>query len=147
MHQIRDAIRQIDPEIVISHGTDGEYGHPAHQLLHRAVFDAIQKSSSSPLFYTFAANDPSVEDRLLNVSDPAHLILDVRPWLDAKEAAALCHETQSALFKRRTEAETVREVLRTVESFHRHFPPVADGTPMDSFAQLLRTAGAWSPQE
>jgi len=146
VNQVYDAIRQTDAEVVISHGTDGEYGHPAHQLLHRAVFDAVQNSSTSPLFYSFAANISTIEDRLWNVSDSAHLILDVRPWLDAKEAAALCHETQRALFKRRTEAETVREVLRTIESFHRHLPHIDDGIPTDSFAALLRAAGAWSPQ-
>jgi hypothetical protein len=42
--------------------------------------------------------------------------------LDAKEAAALCHATQHALFKRRKQAETVREVLRRTESLHRYWP-------------------------
>ncbi len=146
VNQIRDALRETDAEAVITHGTDGEYGHPAHQLLHCAVADAVQRSSSQPLFYTFAAHIATIEDRLWNVSDPAHLILDVRPWLDAKEAAAMCHETQHVLFKRRLQAETVREILRTTESFHRHVPLVDNGTPTDAFADLLRAAGAWSPQ-
>jgi LmbE family N-acetylglucosaminyl deacetylase len=143
--QIRGAIRSAEADVVLTHGRDGEYGHPAHQLLHRATYQGVRHSTRSPLFYTFAASVPGIEDHIWNESDPAHLALDVRPWLDAKEAAALCHITQHALFRRRRKAETVREVLRTVESFHRHLPPVEEGYPQDPFADLLRAAGAWMP--
>ncbi len=143
--QIRDAIQKVDAEVVLTHGSDGEYGHPAHQLLHWAARDAVHHSSLNPLFYSFAASVPGIEDRLLNDSDPAHLAIDVRPWLDQKEAAAVCHFSQHALFKRRKNALTIREVLRTTESFHRHLPPVDEGYPQDPFAALLRAAGAWMP--
>lgn len=143
--QIREAIRHTRAEVVITHGSDGEYGHPAHQLIHRATLDAVRYSSAQPVCYSFAANVQGIEDRLWNANDPAHLALDVRPWLDAKEAAAQCHQTQHALFKRRKQAGTIREVLRTTESFHRHLPPVEEGYPQDAFAELLRAAGAWLP--
>jgi LmbE family N-acetylglucosaminyl deacetylase len=122
--QIREMIRRVGAEVVLSHGSDGEYGHPAHQLLHRATRDAVRYSAANPLFYSFAASVPGIEDRLWNDSDPAHLALDIRPWLDAKESAAHCHRSQHALFKRRKQAQTIRETLRTTESFHRHLPPV-----------------------
>jgi LmbE family N-acetylglucosaminyl deacetylase len=144
-HEIRSAIRQVGADLVITHGSDGEYGHPAHQLLHQATRLAVKHSSQMPLFYTFAAKVPSIEDHIWNDSEPAHLALDVRPWLDTKEAAALCHKTQHTLFKRRRKAKTVREILRTTESFHRHLPPVGNGYPQDPFADLLRAAGAWMP--
>jgi LmbE family N-acetylglucosaminyl deacetylase len=144
-YQIRSVIRQTGADLVITHGSDGEYGHPAHQLLHQATRLAIRQSSQSPLFYTFAAKVPGIEDHIWNDSEPAHLVLDVRPWLDTKEAAALCHKTQHALFKRRRKAKTIREILRTNESFHRHLPLVENGYPQDPFADLLRAAGAWIP--
>jgi LmbE family N-acetylglucosaminyl deacetylase len=143
--QLRAAIRAVEAEVVITHGRDGEYGHPAHRLLHRATRAAVEGSAYKVLLYTFAAIVPGIEDRIWNKHDPAHLALDVRPWLDAKEAAALCHVTQHALFKRRSRAGTVREVLRTVEGFHRHIPVVEDGYPQDAFADLLLAAGAWLP--
>ncbi len=143
--EIREAIRQTEADVVITHGSDGEYGHPAHRLLYQATFEAVRHSSRTISFYSFAASVPGIEDHLWNEGDPAHLVLDVRPWLDAKESAALCYATQHALFKRRRKAKTVREVLRTVESFHRHLPPVNEGYPHDPFADLLRAAGAWVP--
>lgn len=143
--QLRSAIRDVRADMVLTHGRDGEYGHPAHQLLHQATRFAVRYASRAPLFYTFAAKVPGIEDHIWNESEPAHLALDVRPWLDAKEAAAQCHVTQHALFKRRRNAETIREVLRTTESFYRHHPPVNEGYPQDLFADLLRAAGAWMP--
>lgn len=143
--QIGHAIGEMQADAVLTHGRDGEYGHPAHQLIHEAVRAAVMQAVPRPLFYSFAASVPGIDDRLWNQSDPAHLALDVRPWLDAKEAAARCHTTQHALFLRRHPGKALREVLRTVEGFHRHYPPVEDGCPRDPFADLLRAAGAWMP--
>ncbi len=146
VEQLRAAIREVEADLVLTHGRDGEYGHPAHRLLHRATKAAVEHSTRQPLFYTFAARVPGIEDHIWNDSEPAHLALDVRPWLDIKEAAALCYQTQHALFKRRRNLETVREALRTTESFHRYLPPVREGYPQDPFADLLRAAGAWVPR-
>ncbi len=144
--QILAATRRVQADAILTHGTDGEYGHPAHQLLHQAARAAVLRSPSGLLLYTFAAQVPGIEDRIWNRSDPAHLALDVRPWLDAKEAAAMCHRTQHDMFRRRYPGKAIREVLRTVEAFRRHFPPVRDGSyPQDDYADLLRAAGAWMP--
>lgn len=143
--QILVAIHDLRPDVVLTHGRDGEYGHPAHQLLHEATREAISQTAHPPLFYSFAAKVSGIEDHIWNESDPAHLALDIRPWLDAKEHAALCHVTQHALFRRRHPGKTIRELLRTTEGFHRHHPPVEEGYPRDPFADLLRAAGAWVP--
>jgi N-acetylglucosamine malate deacetylase 2 len=144
--EIQQAIRQVEADGVISHGPEGEYGHPAHQLIHRAAHAAIERLDPAPFFYSFAAQVPGNEDRIWNKNTPAHLALDVRPWLDAKEAAALCHRTQHALFTRHHPGKTVREALRTLEAFHRHLPPVDEPPPADPFADLLLAAGAWTPE-
>jgi len=128
--RIVDHIRRLRPEMLLTHGGDGDYGHPAHVLTHRAVQQAFvqsQNSGSGPDYlYTFCAAVPGLEDHIFNLSEPAHLVLELEDtaWLDAKEAAALCHRTQHGLFKRRKNAETVREILRRVESLHRHHPGV-----------------------
>jgi len=143
-HRISTVIERLSPDYVLTHGSDGEYGHPGHQVLFRAAFLAVTEMRSGPALYTFAARVPGIEDHLWNQSQLAHLALDIRPWLDAKEEAALCYVTQHTLFKRRRGAETIREVLRTVESFHCHHPRV-DYLPEDRFADMLIAAGAWYP--
>lgn len=145
--RIAGVIRSVQADVVLSHGSSGEYGHPAHRLVHRAVAEAIARISDPPIFYSFAAELPGVEDRLWNESDPAHLALDIRPWLDQKEAAARCHVTQHPLFVRNHPGKTIREALRKIETFHRHHPPVESGEPLhDPFADLLQAAGAWIPE-
>ncbi|MBI5667751.1 MAG: PIG-L family deacetylase [Chloroflexi bacterium] len=143
--QFADIARQRRADLVLTHGGDGEYGHPAHQLVNQAVLYAIPRALPGTLVYTVAALVPQIEDRLWNASEPAHLALDIRPWAEAKVQAMECHVSQHALFKRRRQLQTVREALRTVESVRRAWPEPRGEPPRDAFADLLRTAGAWQP--
>ncbi len=140
-----DLARQQQATLVLTHGTDGEYGHPAHQLVNRAVLAGIQQYLPGTLVYSVAANVASIEDRLWNQSEPAHFALDIRPWAAQKVAAMECHESQHALFKRRKKLRTVREALVKIESVRRQWPDTHGEPPRDHFAELLRTAGAWTP--
>jgi LmbE family N-acetylglucosaminyl deacetylase len=142
--QIAAGIKQFAPEVVLTHGSNGEYGHPAHQLVHAMSKAAVMPlSDSAPLLYSFAAAYPDHPyPRLANDDDPADLVVDVSAFLDRKEAAALCHATQTALFVRRRSQLAgrplaVREVLLTQEAFHRHWPEGKVGD--DPFMQWLKT--------
>ena len=142
--QFIDLTRKHRADLVLTHGADGEYGHPAHQLIHRAVLHGIPQALPNMLIYTVAANVPSIEDRLWNKNEKAHLALDIRPWSAAKIAAMECHRTQHALFKRRKKLKTVAEAMRSTESVRRAWPRLEPGEPpQDNFASLLQTAGAW----
>ena len=143
--QIVASLRQNQADVLLTHGSNGEYGHPAHQLLHTlGMVAATSLGEAAPVVYSFAA---AYEDhpypRLANANDPADLVVDVSSVLEHKVAAALCHATQNALFVRRRSAEAgrkleVREVMLPEEAFHRHWP---DGpAPNDPFPGWL--AGA-----
>jgi LmbE family N-acetylglucosaminyl deacetylase len=142
--QVAASIRQFNPAVLFTHGSDGEYGHPAHRLTHLAARLAIESlGAGAPLLYTVAADYPDFpRKRLANQSDPAHLVIDVTPVLEQKQAAALCHRTQHALFLRRRSQElgrqlSVPEVVMPVESLHRVYPPV-DKKLNDPLADLLK---------
>jgi LmbE family N-acetylglucosaminyl deacetylase len=144
--QFMSIARQRQASLLLTHGADGEYGHPAHRLVNQAVLHGAQHLLPRSLVYSVAALVPDIEDRLWNRSEPAHLALDIRPWGAVKLAAMACHRSQHALFLRRKNLKSLAEALRTVESVRRQWPPVRDETPRDAFANLLRTAGAWEPQ-
>jgi LmbE family N-acetylglucosaminyl deacetylase len=119
-------IEDVRPKMVLTHGSKGEYGHPAHRLTHRAVLaahaQARERGHDSHL-YTFSAAVPGLEDRVFNINDRADIVIDIHPWLDVKAEAAACHRTQYGLFFRNhPEAHTVRDIVRTVESLHRVYP-------------------------
>lgn len=143
--QLMEHIQRIEPVALISHGSDGEYGHPAHRISHTAARRAITAlGDAAPLFYTFsAAFDEHPRPRLVNKSDPAHIILDISSAHDQKTQAALCHRSQNALFVRRSSKRagrplTVAEALFAVESLHRVYPPVKNGVVDDPIACALK---------
>jgi LmbE family N-acetylglucosaminyl deacetylase len=134
-------------DLILTHGTDGEYGHPAHRLIHNAVLEAVRTLDAPSVLYSAAAIVPGIEDHIWNKSDPSHLALNIEPWLEIKHAAVLCHVSQHALFKRRRKLTNVRDSLRRVESFHRRWPGVPPGeAPHDFFAEFLLGIGAWRPR-
>ncbi len=123
--QLVNAIKHIQAQVVLTHGSNGEYGHPAHVLVHHVTRAAVAAlGAEAPALWTFAAHYPGHPyERLANRDDLADLVVDVRAVLDQKERAALCHRSQNALFvRRRSEAAgrplSVREILLTEESFH-----------------------------
>jgi LmbE family N-acetylglucosaminyl deacetylase len=111
-------LERLRPEAVLTHGSDGEYGHPQHQFTHHAVRAAIR--SLDPWrpaeFLTWMARTAdNADDRLINVSDWATVTYDVSPWFEQKVAAAHCHRSQHAMFLRNSKQPTVRDMVRSVE--------------------------------
>lgn len=130
------AIRQIRPDVLLTHGSNGEYGHPQHVYTHEAVREAFAAAGESARFlgpgpahapvalYTWAAYYPTAGDdhleRLLNADDPADWTLDLdEELLDRKERAASSHLTQVPLFLRRAEGKPLRAMLLRRESLRR----------------------------
>ena len=141
--RIVDVIRQTGANVVLTHGSDGEYGHPAHVQTHRAVLRAVQEHAPHVLLYTIHAYVPNLDTRSWNVHDPAHLMLDITPWFEQKYAAMLCHRTQHPLFLRHRNLDNVRQAVRSVEAVRRYHPPVPEGeAPQDAFAEALLKLGA-----
>jgi N-acetylglucosamine malate deacetylase 2 len=147
--QIAEVIQQLGPEAVLTHGSNGEYGHPAHKLTHTATKQAVislpaRVGLAVPPLYSFSAMYPGHPyPRLANADDLAEAVVEVTAFLDQKEAAALCHVTQNALFVRRRSLQaghkiTVREALLMEEAVHRQWPvePAAD----DPFLEWLGDA-------
>lgn len=128
--QIVASLKQTQAQVLVTHGSNGEYGHPAHRLMHTlGLVAAASLDEAAPAVYSFAANYAAHPyPRLANTDDPADVIVDVSSVLERKVAAALCHATQTALFvRRRSEAAgrtlEVREVMLAEEAFRCQRPP------------------------
>jgi N-acetylglucosamine malate deacetylase 2 len=138
-----DKIIQLQIDALITHGSSGEYGHPAHVISHRAALNAIEVlGHRAPGLYTFNADFPEhPRRRHANENDPAHLVLDIQSALKQKVSAALCHRSQNALFVRRASKRagrpmTIPEVLVKVEALHRVYP-APDVKKADPLGKLL----------
>jgi len=141
--QVAASIRQFGVEVVFTHGSNGEYGHPAHVLTHQAARIAVESlGEDGPMLYTVSASFPEhPRPFLTNQDDPANLILDVDPVIERKTQAALCHRTQHALFLRKASEEagrqlSVPEVILRQEGLHRVLPDWSNGDG-DSVQEIL----------
>jgi N-acetylglucosamine malate deacetylase 2 len=120
--RLTEYIQKGGYDIVLTHGNDGEYGHPGHVLANRAGMLACRESGV-PAVFTFGAwfvHHP--RERSANRSDAADYILDISSAFESKLAAAACHRTQQALFVRRPSQAaghpvSLRDALLRVESF------------------------------
>lgn len=116
---ISKQVEAMQPDVVITHGSNGEYGHPQHVYTHQAVRRALAGRESEIALLSWCAwYEDSPNSRTLNRDDPAGWVIDVTPWHDKKVAAAMCHKTQHAMFLRNTGAPTVADMIPKVESFH-----------------------------
>ncbi len=122
-------IKKIRPDLVITHGSDGDYGHPQHIYTLRATRLALKHSAPDTALLSWCAwyepaehervrYGPAEHERILNNNDWTDIVHDVTPWLEAKIAAALCHQTQHVMFLRNSGASSVRDMVWNTESFH-----------------------------
>jgi len=143
VRRLQEALVNLDPAVIITHGTDGEYGHPGHILANRAMLAAVRSLEGyNPVVYTAAAfYEDHPRPRLANKSDRAALVLDISPVRYRKVQAATCHRTQHALFlrharERRGKEVTLPEIIRDEESLSCAFPENG-GELDDPAAELL----------
>lgn len=130
------AIGALQPAVLVTHGSNGEYGHPQHlythdavrQVFHTTVAHAPTRGSDGervPIaLYTWAASFPVGDDerlqRLLNQDDPAEWLIEVRGDIhERKAAAAACHQSQHDLFRRHNPEKTLHEITGRHESLRR----------------------------
>jgi N-acetylglucosamine malate deacetylase 2 len=137
VRQIIEIIRARSASLVLTHSGNSEDSHPAHQLLYRAVSTAVQEVYPAVLLYSVTGAN----------TEAAHFALDIRPWAQEKMAAMECYATQQARYLSRHRSRTVRDAMQTIESVWRVLPETHGELPGDAFAQLLRTAGAWTPEQ
>ena len=124
---IGDYVHKIRPDVIITHGSDGEYGHPQHIHTHQATRLALSNGYPDIACMSWSAwYEHSGRERILNQHDSADIVNDITPWLDKKIAAALCHKTQHAMFLRNSGAPAVAEMIWKTESFHIWKGPLPD---------------------
>ncbi len=120
--QIAGVLQRYGAEALLTHGTNGEYGHPAHRLMHQAG-----RRVAGIALYTFNASAPDVPVwGGVNADDPADLVLDPTPWHDAKARAFASHASQRHIWLRPGGPQTEEEYLRHSgigETFRHHAGP------------------------
>ena len=116
--ELSQRIQSLAPDLILSHGPDGEYGHPAHIQSYQGIRLAIdQLPEPTPLHFApcWLSRDTG------EFTPPPDLLLDVSRWIEIKVKAASCHQTQQALFlrngaERAGRPVTLEELIRDQEA-------------------------------
>ena len=122
--ELKDYLQTNDIDLLITHGSNGEYGHPGHMTVYQVALKIIQSEFPEMPWYTVQAYyDNSPKPHILNKADQADWIIDVSSVINEKIRAAFCHKSQHDLFVRRKSKElgksvSVSEVIQTEESYH-----------------------------
>jgi N-acetylglucosamine malate deacetylase 2 len=117
---IVDQLSELRPDVVITHGTGGEYGHPQHLFTHQAVLAALQRLLPwrPGQLLTWEANFPDADpNRQLNRNDPADIVIDITPWWHLKVAAMKAHRSQEVAFLYGQPGKTLEDVADRIESY------------------------------
>jgi LmbE family N-acetylglucosaminyl deacetylase len=119
---IAEVIAELKPDVILTHGSGGEYGHPQHIYTHQAVFAALEQLRPwrPDEILTWCAAYPNPErERFINADDPADIVLDVSPWLPQKVQAFTAYRTQWPVFFRNNPDASIEDLPLRTESFHR----------------------------
>lgn len=121
--EIYKVTHKLKIDLIISHGSNGEYGHPAHVCVFQAV-QMVARQSDNLMWYTVQAfYENSPKPHILNKDDSADWVVDVTSVIDNKIQAAYCHKSQHALFIRKKSKESgatvsIEDVIVAQESYH-----------------------------
>ncbi len=143
VRQLNGPLDKIKPEVILTHGPGGEYGHPAHIQVYQAVMEAIQNQKDAPQ----AIYSPAWLSRETGEFTPAPgIIVDTKPWVSAKIAAVSCHKSQHGLFLRHGAARagrpvTIPEIVRSQEALCRILPTDEEtGDPLEGLLHPIEIA-------
>jgi len=137
--EISSLISRVKPQIILTHGPGGEYGHPAHIQAHQAMMLALN-GMDFPVESVYA---PSWLSRETGKFAPEPGIeVDITPWKGKKLEAIQCHRSQHGLFIRKNSERagkpvTIPEIIKTREALCRILPE-DDRAEEDLLSVLLK---------
>ena len=113
---LENMIRQRNPQLILTHGPEGGYGHPAHRLVYRLVADAAQAASFAGSIFSFCGK---VDGAFFSwhFDQPSDVVVDARGFLSRRAASLSYHQTQVAYFVQPHFPRSVRKLVSALFGF------------------------------
>lgn len=110
IESLRGKIARNSPDVILTHGPLGGYGHPAHRMVHHCVILAAEQADFGGSIFSFCAKVPSAFfswhfDQLSDVR------IDVREFESRRAASLSCHRSQLDFFLQPYPPRTIRKHL------------------------------------
>jgi N-acetylglucosamine malate deacetylase 2 len=129
--------RERRPELILTHGPGGGYGHPAHKLTHRLVMSAASKAGIDGCIFSFCGmveGSPFAQW----CDDPSDVLVDARGFLERRAASLAYHQSQLGFFLQPAFPRTLRDYRSAMIGYALWFVPfgrkrIPIGTPTRLF--------------
>lgn len=118
--QIGGIFQEQSPAVVLTHGSGGEYWHPAHLLMRQAVLRAAAGKTAVLTLHAWQPEHPL--PGLLNRDDPADLRINGAEHREQRLAAFRAHRSQFDYFAGHGGGSLEGFVDRTAQEAYRHYP-------------------------
>ncbi|RYD64062.1 MAG: hypothetical protein EOP83_10630, partial [Verrucomicrobiaceae bacterium] len=117
--RLKTHLEKFKPSLLVTHGSGGEYWHPAHMLIHRAVF--LASEGKHDILTIHAWQDGHALPGMLNRDDPADLVIDGTLHRTQRLEAFRAHVSQHHYFTGHGGSLEGYVGLSAKEAF-RHYP-------------------------
>jgi len=109
-------IRQQNPQLILTHGPEGGYGHAAHRLVYRSVAAAAQAASFGGSIFSLCGK---VDGAFFSwhFDQPSDVVVDARGFLSRRAASLSYHQTQAAYFVQPHFPRSVRKLASALFGF------------------------------
>jgi N-acetylglucosamine malate deacetylase 2 len=101
-------VASSNPELILTHGPFGGYGHPAHRLLHHCTMTAAREISFAGSIFSFCGQ---VKGAFFSwhFDQPSDVLIDARAFLRRRVASLSYHQSQLDYFVQPHFPRTVRK--------------------------------------
>lgn len=134
---IRDRLRQIDPDVVITFHDRGITGHPDHIAASNWVTEVVRDRKLPTQLLQFGLSEEQarlIEDRKMYPIPEGQIThrVDVSGYLEQKKRAIRCHASQIEIFERMQKLEGGFDSFHRMEFFWQVFPEEKFSSRQDS---------------
>ena len=98
------------PDLVLTHGPKGGYGHAAHRITHRAVLAAADQARLQGSVFSFCGRTPGAFFSW-HLEGPSAVIVDASCFTDRRSASLDCHASQLDFFVQPHRPRSLRKLL------------------------------------
>ena len=105
---ISKRIAELEPSLILTHGPQGGYGHPAHKQTFHSVMRAAQICGFSGSVYSFCGKASSLDYLWRYFDQPSDLLVDVREFVSRRAASLSYHQSQKDFFLKPIIPRTLR---------------------------------------
>lgn len=106
-------IEALHPDLILTHGPGGGYGHHAHKKVWRCVMAAVEGIAYSGSVFSFCGQ---VKGAFLSwqFDEPSNILIDARDFVDRRSASIAQHKSQADYFLKPRLPRSLRAVLSAI---------------------------------